>query len=157
MKLRDVRVDNRKRVLELETRSGKLLPVPFAKLTPCPTPGDRIAKTWIDPELGREAVTYRLASGAEGSLHVDHALEYNRDPAHVAEVLVHQLTVEAAKRASLSGLSRRELARRLATSVPQLYRLLDPANTRKSFTQLVALLDVLDCEVRVSVRRRRAA
>jgi hypothetical protein len=48
-------------------------------------------------------------------------------------------------------------ARRLGTSVPQLYRLLDPANSRKSFVQLVALLDMLDCEVRVSVRRRRAA
>jgi hypothetical protein len=77
VKLRCVRVNNRKRQLELETRSGPVLPVPFA--------------------------------------------------------------------------------RRLGTSVPQLYRLLDPANSRKSFVQLVALLDMLDCEVRVSVRRRRAA
>ena len=90
-------------------------------------------------------------------MHVDHALEYNRDPGHVAEVLVHELTVEAGKRVDASGLSRRELARRLGTSVPQLYRLLDPANTRKSFVQLVALLDVLDCEVQVTVRARPAA
>lgn len=157
MKLRRVRVDSRKRRLELETRSGRVLPVPFARLTPQPTPVDRIAEAWVDPELGREGVTYRLASGAEGSVHVDHALEYNRDPGYAAEVLVHRLTVEAAKRVAAGGLSRRELARRLGTSVPQLYRLLDPANTRKSFLQLIALLDVLDCEVRVSVRRRRAA
>ena len=54
-------------------------------------------------------------------------------------------------------MSRRELARRLSTSVPQLYRLLDPANTRKSFGQLVALLHLLDCEVDFVVNPRRAA
>ena len=71
-------------------------------------------------------------------------------------VKLHLLTVAALKRVEASGLSRRELARRLGTSVPQVYRLLDPANMRKSFVQLVALLDVVDCDVRVSVRRRRA-
>lgn len=40
--------------------------------------------------------------------------------------------------------------------MPQVYRLLGPAKTRKSFAQMVALLDVVDCDVRVSVRRRRA-
>lgn len=157
MKLRAVRVNNRKRHLELETRAGRVLPVPFTKLAPRPTPADRIAEVWIDHELGNEAATYRLVSGREGSVHVEHALEYNRDPGYVADVLVHRLTVEAAKRVAAAGLSRRELARRLGTSVPQIYRVLDPANTRKSFAQLVALLDVLDCEVRVSVRRNTAA
>lgn len=89
-------------------------------------------------------------------MHVDAALDYNRDPAHLAEIKLHLLTIEASKRVDASGLSRRELARRLGTSVPQVYRLLDPANTRKSFVQMVALLDVVDCDVRVTVRRRRA-
>jgi len=157
VKLRGVRVNNRKRHLELVTRSGRVLPVPFAKLAPRPTPADRVAQAWVDPELGNEGIAYRLVSGREGSVHVDHALDYNRDPAYAAEVLLHRLTVQAAQRVAASGLSRRELARRLGTSVPQLYRILDPTNTRKGFMQLVALLDVLDCEVRISVRRRRAA
>jgi len=41
----------------------------------------------------------------------------------------------------------RQIAKRLKPSVPQLYRLLDSANTRKSMSQLVALLHVLDCDV----------
>jgi hypothetical protein len=41
----------------------------------------------------------------------------------------------------------RELARRLTTSVPQLDRLLDTTNTRKSINQLVSLLRILDCSV----------
>jgi len=56
-----------------------------------------------------------------------------------------------------SGLSRREVARRLNTSVPQLYRLLDPSYSRKSLNQLVALLHVLDCEVDVVIRPKDAA
>jgi len=90
-------------------------------------------------------------------VHIDHALEYNQDPNYLAELLTHQLTVEALKRVDRSGLSRRELARRLQTSVPQLYRLLDPANTRKSLSQLISLLHVLDCEVQFVVSSRTAA
>lgn len=32
---------------------------------------------FVDPELGREAITYRLESGREGSVHIDAVLEYN--------------------------------------------------------------------------------
>jgi len=49
------------------------------------------------------------------------------------------------------------VARRLITSIPQLYRLLDPANSGKSMKQLVALLHILDCEVDLVVRKRQAA
>ncbi|MFN8603720.1 MAG: hypothetical protein U0842_24865 [Candidatus Binatia bacterium] len=157
MKLRAVRIDNRKRCIQFVTRSGRVLPLPFSRLRLRPTAADRIAKAWVDPELGNEGITYRLDSGAEDSVHVDAALDYNRDPAHLAEIKLHLLTVEAIKRVDASGLSRREVARRLGTSVPQVYRLLDPANMRKTFVQLVALLEVVDCDVRVSVRRRRAA
>jgi hypothetical protein len=57
----------------------------------------------------------------------------------------------------VSALSRRQLAKRLKTSVPQLYRLLDPANTNKSMKQLVALLHVLDCDVDLVINERNVA
>jgi hypothetical protein len=90
-------------------------------------------------------------------VHIDHALEYNEDPTYLAELLIHKLSVEARRRIGRAGLSRRGLARRLGTSVPQLYRLLDPANTRKSFGQLVSLLHLLDCDVQLVVNPRHAA
>jgi hypothetical protein len=157
MKIRRATVNNRKALVELTVRSGKVLPVPYAKLDPQPTPKNRIREIYVDKELGSEAVTYVLESGDEGSLHVDHALEYNQDPRYLADLLIHKLTVEARRRVEQSGLSRRELARRLSTSVPQLYRLLDPANTRKSLGQLVSLLHLLECDVRLVVHPRRAA
>jgi DNA-binding TFAR19-related protein (PDSD5 family) len=157
MKIRGVAVNNRKAQLELTVRSGKVFPVPFARLDPRPTRSDRISRAYVDRELGNEAVTYVLQSGAEGSVHIDHALDYNQDPSYLADILIHKLTVEARRRAEQSGLSRRELARRLNTSVPQLYRLLDPTNTRKSLGQLVALLHLLDCEVEFVINPQNAA
>jgi hypothetical protein len=157
MKIRGVTINNRKKQLELTVRSGKVFPIPFARLDPQPTTEDRIAQVGLDAELANEAVTYVLESGAEGTVHIDQALEYNKDPGYLADLLVHKLTVEARRQADGSGLSRRELARRLGTSVPQLYRLLDPANTRKSLGQLVALLHLLDCHVEVVIHPRHAA
>lgn len=157
MKVKHVTVNNRKAQLELTVRSGRVYPVPYARLRPRPTAKDRIREAHVDKELGSEAVTYVLESGDEGTVHVEQALEYNQDPSYLAELLVHKLTVQALARADRSGLSRRELARRLRTSVPQLYRLLDPANTRKSLSQLLSLLHVLDCEVEFVISPRSAA
>jgi len=157
MKIRRASMNNRKAQLELIVRSGKVFPFPYAKLDPRPTSKNRIRTAFVDKELGSEAVTYILESGDEGSVHIDHALEYNEDPSYLTNLLIHKLTVEARRRVNRSGLSRRELARRLGTSVPQLYRLLDPANTRKSMSQLIGLLHLLDCEVRLVVNPHRAA
>ena len=97
--------------------------------------------------LGNEAITYVLNSGDEGSLHIEQILEYNEDPNYMANLLSYKLTLEALNGIENSGLSRRQIAKRLKTSVPQLYRLLDPANTSKSINQLVALLHVLNRKV----------
>ncbi len=156
MKIRSVAVNNRKAQLEVTVRSGKVLPIPFAKLDPRPSTDDRLARAYVDKELANEAVTYVLRSGAEGSVHIDHVLDYNEDPTYLADMLIHKLTVEARRRAEHSGASRRELARRLNTSVPQLYRLLDPTNTRKGLGQLVALLHLLDCDVELVINPRAA-
>ncbi len=157
MKIRSARVDYRKRRVELTTYGGRSLPYPFVRMEPQPSSDDRVAEIEIDRELGREAVTYTLESGGEGFVHIDQALDYNADPAYLAELLVHRLTLEATRRIEECGLSRREIARRLGTSVPQLYRLLEPGRPSKSINQLVKLLNVLGCEVDLVLRERSAA
>jgi len=157
MKIRRVIANNRKAQLELWVSSAVSYPFPYAKLDPRPTSKNPIREVYVDRELGSEAATYVLSSGDEGAVHIDHALEYNEDPNTLSALLAHRLTVEARRRIDQSRLSRRELARRLRTSVPQLYRLLDPNNPRKSLSQLVALLHLLDCDVDLVVRSRKAA
>ena len=157
MKIRHVTDNRRKGQLELRVYSGAVYPFPYARLDPRPSADNPIVKVRIDQEFGNEAVTYVLHSGNEGTVHIDHALEYNEDPTYLSELLVHKLSVEAKQRIDRAGLSRREVARRLNTSLAQIYRLLDPANKRKSINQLVSLLHVLDCDVALVVRARPAA
>jgi predicted XRE-type DNA-binding protein len=156
VKITSVRANNRKRVFEVVTRSGEWS-FPYGKTDPSPTPADPIVELFIDPELAREGFTYVLASGAEGSVMMDHVLDYNEDPGYMRDLLLHNLTVEALKRLETTALSKREIIRRLGTSPAQFYRLLDTTNYRKSVDKMLALLQVLGCEVEVTVREKRSA
>jgi hypothetical protein len=138
-------------------RSGVEYPFPYSEADPRPNVDNRIEEVFVDKELGNEAFTYMLESGEEGSIHIEQVLEYNEDPKYLADLLTYKLSLEARKRIESSELSRRQVASRLKTSVPQLYRLLDPANTRKSMNQLVALLHILNCDVDLVVKKRTAA
>ena len=157
MKIRSIKSNARKNEFLATTYSGTEYSFPFSKADPKPTSEDRVEDVWVDRELGKEAFTYVLDSGAEGSVHVEHILDYNEDPAYLANLLTYKLSLEAQKCLEKSELSRRQLAKQLKTSVPQLYRLLDPTNTRKSMSQLVTLLHVLDCDVELVVRKKTAA
>ena len=155
MKIRSVQVNNRRRVFEVRT-SGRRLLIPFAKVDPSPTTSDPVARVFVDRELCSEGFGFVLRSGREGAVHVDQVLEYNKDPGLLRDTLLYSLTLEAQKRVTASALSRRELIRRLGTSATQFYRLLDQTNYRKSVDQLLSLLQILDCEVRLVVRPRSA-
>ena len=156
MKIRNVEANNRKAEFRVVTYSGKAYVFPYVKAHPQPASDDKVADAYVDQELAKEAFTYVLESGDEGSIHLDQVLEYNDDPTYLGDLLTYQLTVEARRRIEESGLSRREVARRLKTSVPQLYRLLDTTNTRKSINQLVSLLQVLNCSVDLVVTDKDA-
>lgn len=105
-----------------------------------------MVEVFPDPELGREGFTYILRSGAEGSVHMDSVLEYNEDPAYLADLALYNLTTEARRRFDESPLSAREVARLLNTSPAQLYRLLDATNYNKSARQFMTLLQILGME-----------
>jgi AraC-like DNA-binding protein len=154
MKILRVAANNRKHLFEVRTRRQNFV-FPYANADPTPSADDRVAEAFVDPELRREAFTYRLASGAEGSVHIDAVLEYNEDPSYMADLALYRLTQAARARLESSGLSIREVARSLGTSPTQLYRLLDPTNYAKSLRQLMALLNLLGCDVEVEVKERR--
>ena len=155
MKIRSVRHNSRKKVFEVGT-SRKTLVFPFSKASPAPTAEDPVTELSVDPEAGREAFTYVLHSGRTGTVHVEQVLEYNQDPTYLRDLLLYRLTLEAQKRVAESPLSKREIVRRLGTSAAQLYRLLDQTNYRKSVDQVLALLQVLNCDVDLVVRTKTA-
>jgi hypothetical protein len=155
VKIRSVTHNNRKKIFEVRAATKKLV-FPFSKADPAPTIEDRITELSVDAEAGREAFTYVLHSGRTGTVHAEQVLEYNRDPAYLRDLLLYRLTLEAQKRIAESALSKREIMRRLGTSAAQLYRLLDQTNYRKSVDQVLALLQVLNCEVDLVVRSKTA-
>jgi hypothetical protein len=155
VKIRSVAYSNRKKLFEVRT-STRDLAFPFSKADPAPTIRDPITKLFVDPEAAREAFTYVLHSGRSGTIHVEQVLEYNQDPTYLRDVLLYRLTLEARKRVTKSPLSKREIVRRMGTSAAQLYRLLDQTNYRKSIDQVLALLQVLDCDVDLVIRTKTA-
>lgn len=155
MKIRSVRVNNRRKAFEV-TASKKQLLFPFVRLEEQPTSDDPIVKVFVDQELGAEGFTYVLQSGREGTVHIEDVLEYNQDPDYLRDLLLYRLTLEAQKALAATPLARREIIRRLRTSPAQLYRLLDQTNYRKSVDQLLRLLQVLDHDVELVVRPKSA-
>ena len=102
VKIRSVSANNRKRAFEVSTTS-KVFTFPFVKADPAPAPADPIVQVFVDDELGREGFTYVLASGREGSVHVEQVLEYNQDPGYLRQLLLYRLTLEAERRVAESG------------------------------------------------------
>jgi hypothetical protein len=155
MKIKSVNCNNQRRAFEVNT-SSKAYSFPYVKAEPKPVPGDHVVRAYADKELGREAFTYVLQSGKKGTIHLEQVLEFNRDPNYLRDLLLYRLTLEAQKRIAESPLSKREIVRRLRTSATQLYRLLDQTNYKKSVDQLVSLLQLLECDVDVVVRKKSA-
>lgn len=155
VKIHTVAANSRQKVFVVVAR-GKTYRLPYAKVNPRPGAGDRVAEVKVDPDLGREGFTFRLASGKQGSVHIDQVLDYCQDPSYLRDLLLYRLTLEARRRIDDAGLSRREIVRRLGTSPAQLYRLLDQTNYRKSVDQMLSLLAVLDCDVDLIVRAKTA-
>ncbi len=155
MKIRSVTANNRKQSFEVGTWREQYL-FPFSKSDPVPSTQNPAVTIFIDKELGREAFTYQLADGQEGTVHIEQVLEYNQDPAYMRDLLLYKLTIEAQKQVEESKLSKREIIRRLGTSPAQFYRLMDSTNYRKSVDKVLMLLHVLECDVDLVVKSKSA-
>ena len=155
MKIRGVRNHPRRQAFEVRTARGAFS-FPYERCIPKPSVRDGVTSVSIDDDTGRETFTYSLESGKKGVVHVERVLDHNEEPAYMQQALLYRLTVDAVARLEASPLSKREVVRRLGTSPSQLYRLLDPTNSRKSVDRMLGLLRVLGCEVDIVVRPRAA-
>jgi hypothetical protein len=154
MNVTSVKANNRKRHFEVEGETGRWT-FPYAVCDVPPTSDDPIVELFIDPEVACDGFTFRLRSGAEDTVLLDHVLSYNRDPEYMRVMLLFRLTVEVLDAFEETGLSKREVIRRLNTSPAQLYRLLDTTNHTKSVDAMLSLLAVLGRSVELVVSRSR--
>jgi hypothetical protein len=155
MKIRGVRNHPRRRAFEVRTARGGFT-FPYDRCIPQPRVGDAVKALSIDDDTGRETFSYTLESGKTGVVHIEKVLDHNEEPAYMHQALLYRLTLDAVAKLKASPLSKREVVRRLGTSPSQLYRLLDPTNSRKSVDRMLGLLRVLGCDVDIVVRPRAA-
>ena len=106
MKIRSVKSNNIKQEFSVVTYSGVEYSFPYSKADPRPAADNRIEEISVDKELGKEAFTYALESGEEGTVHLEQVLEYNEDPKYLADLLTYKLSLEAQKCIEDSELSR---------------------------------------------------
>lgn len=152
MKITAVLSNNRRKDFEVSA-GNKRFTFPYAKCTPSPVPTNPVVKVFVDEELGSEAFTYVLKDGSEGTVHIDHVLEYCEDPGFLWELFIYKLTLGVKRRLESSNVPKRRIARELHTSPSQLYRLLDEARSCKSLQQILAILGLLDYEVDLVIKK----
>lgn len=97
MKIRSVKVNNKRKVFEVSAASKKYV-FPYTKSDPVPTADNPIARVYVDKEIGSEGLSYELASGDTGTIHIEQVLEYNNDPNYLRDQLLYKLTLEAQRR-----------------------------------------------------------
>ena len=153
VKIKSVEYNNHKKAFEIEAGT-KSYTLPYSYADPEPKVNDRIKKVYVDEEIASEGFTYELESGTEGTIHIEQVLDYNKDPDYLQKMWLYKLTLAAQARIEECSLSKREISRKLRTSPTQLYRLLDQTNYKKSIGQMLALLEVLNYEIELVIKKK---
>ena len=147
----EVSHNNRKKLFEV-TREGRTYTFPYAECDPKPVRGNYVVKSYVDPELGGDGLTYVLEDGTEGSVLWEWVKWANKDPDYLRDVALLQLTLLAEEKVAAAGISKGEIRRRLGTSPAQMARLLDREEKSKTLDGLVRLLAAVGCVVEFSVK-----
>lgn len=148
-RIRTVRFNNRKRALEVEYASGKMIEVHYGQLGIA----QKLSAAWVDKETRGRAVGMRLEDGSEAHMPYDQPLALARDPEYQLRTHVERLLAHICRALAEKRISKRYLAQQLHTSDNQIQRLLDPSILNKNLEQLYAVAVLLGLELEWRVRR----
>jgi hypothetical protein len=146
-RIRAVRFDNRKRVLQVDYASGKRVDVHYGQLGI----SEKVVEAWVDKETRGRAAGIRLEGGSEDYMPYDQPLALARDPEYMLRTQLERLLARIRQALAEKHISKRYLAVQLGTSDNQIQRLLDPSILNKNLEQLyrIALLLGLELEWRI--------
>lgn len=152
MKIHRILANNRKKVFVIDSTKGTY-ELPYNLLPFPPTKEDPLVSVIADPELAKEAFTYKLRSGIEDSVHMDSVLYHSKDPEYLCNLMLHNLTCKALDKLKEKKISKRQLARQMKTSPQQIQRLLNTAFYGKTIDQMIKLLHVLGVTVELNFKK----
>ena len=146
---RKVAFDNRKKVFYLEYTSGLHVECPYSALGI----RDKVVAVAPDRESGRHSFYFVLTNGKKEFVPFDQPLYVVQNPEYVKQNTLYKVTKQLNEFIEKEKVSKRELARRLGTSMSQLSRLLDTANYKKELSRLIELAAMLNYEFKWAFKR----
>lgn len=141
-KFKKVEFDNKKRVFYLVYTSGLRIECPYSALGI----HNKVIETAPDPESGKHSFYFILDNGKKEFVPYDQPLHIAQHPEYVKQQTLYKITKQLNEFIKNARVSKRELSRRLGTSMSQLARLLDTTNYKKELSRLIELASLLNYE-----------
>ena len=149
IKFKKVAFDNKKKLFHLEYRTGLKIDCPYSALGI----RDKVVDAGPDPEVGFHSFYFKLENGHIDYVPYDQPLYIVQHPDYVKEETLFEMTRQLNQFIKASKVPKRELARRLGTSMSQLLRLLDTTNYKKEMSRLVEIAIMLNYEFKWSFKK----
>jgi DNA-binding Xre family transcriptional regulator len=141
-KFKKIKFDNKKRTFHLEYTSGLKVECPYSALRI----RGKVIEAAPDAEVGRHSFYFILENGKKDFVPFDQPLHIAQHPEYVKQQTLYEVTKQLNEFIEREKVSKRELARRLGTSMSQLSRLLDTTNYKKELSRLIELAAMLNYE-----------
>lgn len=141
-KFKKVTFDNKKRVFHLEYTSGLKIDCPYSALGIV----EKVTDAAPDSEAGGHSFCFVLESGKRDYVPYDQPLHIAQNPEYLKQQTLFEMTKAINEFVRKEKVPKRELARRLGTSMSQLSRLLDTTNYKKELSRLIEIAAMLDYE-----------
>lgn len=141
-KFKKVTFDNKKRVFHLEYTSGLNVDCPYSALSI----REKVIEAAPDPEVGDHSFYFVLESGKKDYVPYDQPLHISQNPEYLKQQTLYEMTKAINEFIRKEKVPKRELARRLGTSMSQLSRILDTTNYKKELSRLIEIAAMLNYE-----------
>ncbi len=141
-KFKAVKFDNKKRLFHLTYSSGLEVACPYFSLGI----KGKVIEAAPDAEVGGHAFFFVTQDGNVEYVPYDQPLHIAQNPEYVREQALFEMTKKINECIKKEKVSKRELARRLNTSMSQLMRLLDNTNYKKELSRLIEIASMLNYE-----------
>ena len=139
-KFKKVEFNNKKKIFRLTYNSNLMVECPYVALGI----KEKVIDAGPDKEVGHHSFYFVLENGKKDYVPFDQPLYISNNPDYMRQELMFELTMKIQYMIENAGISKRELARSLKTSVTQINRLLDQTNYNKDLSRLIQIAALLN-------------
>lgn len=139
---KSVKFSNKKKQIDVSYTSGKKASVHYGSMGI----KQNIKEIWIDKETKGKSIGIMFADGTIDYMPYDQPLSIIKDPEYMLQNHIEHIIAQIKEELEKKKISKKYLARQLATSDNQIQRLLNPNILNKNLTQLYKVASLLKLE-----------